>query len=183
MQMVSKFDLRCTNVNNISNNQQSSNVNSIEPSAEMIQDALIPSNAKDMELFLNLIEFTKLFLKKCKPKHFIRWNYIFSKLLIEKATQYSYISGFYKLLSVAMRISDKYEYFEDINERSVIMKESMVKQESQSMLDDTPVMDDEQQLEDEEVLMRKLFTVDYNTRVTCFQYLLKFVKENVIQRL
>ncbi|EFC47806.1 DNA dependent protein kinase catalytic subunit [Naegleria gruberi] len=104
MQMISKFDLRCTNVNNISNQAGSTPV---EVSAEMIQDALIPSNAKDMELFLNLIEFTKLFMKKCKPKHFIRWNYIFSKLLIEKSTQYSYISGFYKLLSVAMRISDR----------------------------------------------------------------------------
>ncbi|KAG2383043.1 hypothetical protein C9374_005010 [Naegleria lovaniensis] len=83
MQMISKFDLRCTHASTLSGDGSTSG-NSVttatgqvvDEGTAILQDALIPSNAKDMELFLNLVEFSKRFLKKCKPKHFLRWNYL-----------------------------------------------------------------------------------------------------------
>ncbi|KAG2383045.1 hypothetical protein C9374_005012 [Naegleria lovaniensis] len=89
------------------------------------------------------------------------------------------------MLSVAMKISDKYDYFENINDKSTIMKSSstIVKQESQSLLAENAAQMTDEEVEDDEILMKKLFIVDYNTKVICYQLLLKFVKDNVIQRL
>ncbi|KAL9649605.1 hypothetical protein ABK040_003282 [Willaertia magna] len=180
MQMISKFDLRCS-VTNLT----ASTTNMTEVISSTATDALIPTNTKDFELFLNLIEFLKRFLKDCKPKHFLRWNFVFSKLLIEKSKHYSYVSGFYKLLSVAMKISEKYDYFEGINEHTIVVTATNIKEEeiSQQSAGTMEIDDNTIEVNDEKVLMDKLFTVDFGTRVNCFNLLMRFVKENVIQRL
>jgi DNA-dependent protein kinase catalytic subunit len=62
--------------------------------------------------FLDLVEFCKLILPQLQPQtRFDKWLYVYSRELILKSNQYPLVSGFYKLLSIALKISDKTRYF------------------------------------------------------------------------
>eukprot|EP01122_Echinamoeba_exundans_P008707 TRINITY_DN2938_c0_g1_i1.p1 TRINITY_DN2938_c0_g1~~TRINITY_DN2938_c0_g1_i1.p1 ORF type:complete len:1088 (+),score=237.19 TRINITY_DN2938_c0_g1_i1:85-3348(+) len=77
-----------------------------------VEDRVKPSVPKDFELFLNLVEFCKLILPQLQPQsRFDKWLYVYSRELILKSNQYPLVSGFYKLLSIALKISDKTRYF------------------------------------------------------------------------
>jgi DNA-dependent protein kinase catalytic subunit len=75
-----------------------------------------PKNAKDYELFLNLVEFLKKFILKSEKKYFINWVLIFTKNMIEKSINFPYVSGFYKLLETSMKICDEFNYFDSIKD-------------------------------------------------------------------
>lgn len=48
-------------------------------------------------------------------KCFERWIYIFGKEILLKSNQYPLVSGFYKLLTICMKMSEKCHYFDSID--------------------------------------------------------------------
>ncbi|XP_033121520.1 DNA-dependent protein kinase catalytic subunit-like [Anneissia japonica] len=77
---------------------------------------LQPTNAKDFQIFINLVEFFRELLPQTKPEYFEPWVLKFSQEVIVMSTQNPLISGFYKLLSVSMTGAKKISYFEDCSE-------------------------------------------------------------------
>jgi DNA-dependent protein kinase catalytic subunit len=108
-----KFEthLSATTVGSGQSKQSGQAVEAESPKAEVAGDVLLPSVPKDFELFLNLVEFSKLILPTNHSKLFSRWIYILARELIIKANQYPLVSGFYKLLSIALKIAEKLKYF------------------------------------------------------------------------
>eukprot|EP01133_Synstelium_polycarpum_P005723 gene5723-6618_t len=74
-------------------------------------ETLLPSTPKDIELFLNLVEFAKLFIPDNRTGLIVPWIYIFGKEIIYTSKKYPLISGFYKLLQVLMKACRKENYF------------------------------------------------------------------------
>ncbi|XP_013928118.1 PREDICTED: DNA-dependent protein kinase catalytic subunit [Thamnophis sirtalis] len=79
---------------------------------------LQPSKPKDYSAFINLVEFCREILPDKHIKYFEPWIYSFGYELILQATHLSFISGFYKLLSIAMKIAKKTKYFADVSPES-----------------------------------------------------------------
>ncbi|XP_051006522.1 DNA-dependent protein kinase catalytic subunit [Acomys russatus] len=73
---------------------------------------------KDFSAFINLVEFCRDILPKKQVKFFEPWIYSFSYELILQSTRLPLISGFYKLLSIAVRNAKKIKYFEGISPKS-----------------------------------------------------------------
>ncbi|KAM6458275.1 DNA-dependent protein kinase catalytic subunit isoform 2-T2 [Liasis olivaceus] len=79
---------------------------------------LQPSKPKDYTAFINLVEFCREILSEKHIKYFEPWIYSFGYELIIQATRLPLISGFYKLLSIAMKIAKKTKYFAGVNPKS-----------------------------------------------------------------
>jgi DNA-dependent protein kinase catalytic subunit len=73
---------------------------------------MVPQNPKDFAFFLNLVEFCKSLFPRVEANCFNRWIYLFSKHIIAKSTQYPLISGFYKLLTIAMKKCEEGDFFQ-----------------------------------------------------------------------
>jgi hypothetical protein len=76
----------------------------ILPVADM--EALQPRVAKDFSLFLNLVEFMTYFLSLAPHDLFRPWAFVFFKQVIIGSNRYPNVSGFYKLLTVGVYVSD-----------------------------------------------------------------------------
>lgn len=74
----------------------------------------IPRSPKEMETFLNLVEFMKLLLPSTSVDKFKRWPLIFGREIISISTKLPLISGFYRLLTISMKICEKSSYFAGI---------------------------------------------------------------------
>lgn len=61
------------------------------------------------DLFINLTEPARL--RRCCVSFFPKWLYTFGRDVIALSDQYPLISGFYKLLAVAIRVGDALGYF------------------------------------------------------------------------
>jgi DNA-dependent protein kinase catalytic subunit len=144
IQMIDKLDLRCVLLNGDSDDSE------FVPS-DMISH-IKPTNPKDFELYLNLIEFCQLFLLKSKPEHLVRWLYVFCKQSCDKALKYPFASGFYKLLTIAMKICKDYQYFQGISEDKML-------------LDEVPSKDD--------------YSISMVSKYSCFNLISKFLKETI----
>ncbi len=70
-----------------------------------------PRVEKDFELFLNLVEFAVYFISMCPHRLFRPWAYVFCKQVVGLSNRYPHISGFYKLINVAMYVCDTSKYF------------------------------------------------------------------------
>uniref|UniRef100_A0A670Y1A7 DNA-dependent protein kinase catalytic subunit n=1 Tax=Pseudonaja textilis TaxID=8673 RepID=A0A670Y1A7_PSETE len=79
---------------------------------------LQPSKPKDYSAFINLVEFCREILPDKHIKYFEPWMYSFGYELIIQATHLPFISGFYKLLSIAMKIAKKTKYFAGVSPES-----------------------------------------------------------------
>ncbi|XP_039189656.1 DNA-dependent protein kinase catalytic subunit isoform X1 [Crotalus tigris] len=79
---------------------------------------LQPSKPKDYTAFINLVEFCREILPDKHIKYFEPWIYSFGYELIIQATHSPFISGFYKLLSIAMKIAKKTKYFVGVSPKS-----------------------------------------------------------------
>uniref|UniRef100_A0A8C6YCR5 DNA-dependent protein kinase catalytic subunit n=1 Tax=Naja naja TaxID=35670 RepID=A0A8C6YCR5_NAJNA len=79
---------------------------------------LQPSKPKDYSAFINLVEFCREILPDKHIKYFEPWIYSFGYELIIQATRLPFISGFYKLLSIAMKIAKKTKYFVGVSPES-----------------------------------------------------------------
>ena len=71
----------------------------------------MPRVPKDYELFLNLTEFAKHLLPSVRPHSFGRWMYVFCKHVIALSHKFPHVSGFYKLLSVAVGVAEQLSFF------------------------------------------------------------------------
>ncbi|XP_062919332.1 DNA-dependent protein kinase catalytic subunit isoform X2 [Mobula hypostoma] len=77
-----------------------------------------PTKPKDFTAFINLVEFCGELLLENHTEYFEHWMYRFGHELILRSTQFPLVSGFYKLLSVVMKIAKKIKYFQGINRKS-----------------------------------------------------------------
>lgn len=88
-------------------------------SSDMIVSTLQPEVPKDFELFLNLVEFSRDILHTVNTECFMPWVYIFGREVIQLSNEYPLISGFYKLLSVAMYLCEKHSFFDEATSATV----------------------------------------------------------------
>ncbi|XP_053322155.1 DNA-dependent protein kinase catalytic subunit [Spea bombifrons] len=79
---------------------------------------LYPSKPKDFTAFVNLVEFCSEILPYKHVEFFESWIYAFGYELVLQSTRLPLISGFYRLLSVAMKNAKKLKYFQGINPKS-----------------------------------------------------------------
>ncbi|XP_069777633.1 DNA-dependent protein kinase catalytic subunit isoform X2 [Narcine bancroftii] len=77
-----------------------------------------PTKPKDFIAFINLVEFCGVLLLEKHTEYFEHWMYRFGHELILRSTQFPLVSGFYKLLSVAMKIAKKIKYFKGVCTKS-----------------------------------------------------------------
>ncbi|KAJ3092198.1 hypothetical protein HK102_009852 [Quaeritorhiza haematococci] len=75
--------------------------------------SLQPANARDFGIFVNFVEFCKLFLNRVRVKDFNRWAYIFGESWIRLSSTYPMVSGFYKLFGIGLSICAKTKFFDD----------------------------------------------------------------------
>uniref|UniRef100_A0A8B9FQM5 DNA-dependent protein kinase catalytic subunit n=1 Tax=Amazona collaria TaxID=241587 RepID=A0A8B9FQM5_9PSIT len=80
---------------------------------------LQPTKPTDFVAFMNLVEFCREILPEKHVEYFHPWVYSFGYELITHSTRLPLISGFYKLLSVTMKIAKKIKYFESVSPRSL----------------------------------------------------------------
>uniref|UniRef100_A0A8C4UGR0 DNA-dependent protein kinase catalytic subunit n=1 Tax=Falco tinnunculus TaxID=100819 RepID=A0A8C4UGR0_FALTI len=80
---------------------------------------LQPRKLTDFIAFINLVEFCREILPEKRVEYFNPWVYSFGYELIIHSTRLPLISGFYKLLSVTMKIAKKIKYFEGVSPRSL----------------------------------------------------------------
>jgi len=133
------------------------NLDTDEASNNNNADALLPAVPKDFELFLNLVEFCKLILPTVHQEFFEAWIYIFGRELIVKSNQYPLVSGFYKLLSVTLKIAEKRNYFKGM------------RNESRVLVNDAMDVDSEEREE------------DHSQKQACFNLFWKFTREVLVR--
>ncbi|XP_053105021.1 DNA-dependent protein kinase catalytic subunit isoform X2 [Hemicordylus capensis] len=79
---------------------------------------LQPVKPKDFTAFINLVEFCREILPEKHVEYFEPWIYTYGYELIIQSTRLPFISGFYKLLSIAMNIAKKTKYFKGVGPKS-----------------------------------------------------------------
>ncbi|XP_062986775.1 DNA-dependent protein kinase catalytic subunit [Elgaria multicarinata webbii] len=79
---------------------------------------LQPTKPKDFTAFINLVEFCREILPDKHVEYFQPWIYSFGYELIIQSTRSPLISGFYKLLAIAMKIAKKTKYLEGVGPKS-----------------------------------------------------------------
>ncbi|CAK6438705.1 unnamed protein product [Pipistrellus nathusii] len=79
---------------------------------------LYPAKPKDFSAFINLVEFCREILPEKHVEFFEPWLYSFAYELICHCTRSPLISGFYKLLSIAVSNAKKIKYFEGVGPKS-----------------------------------------------------------------
>ncbi|XP_010766865.1 DNA-dependent protein kinase catalytic subunit [Notothenia coriiceps] len=79
---------------------------------------LLPNKIKDFTAFINLVDFCSELLLKKHVEYFDSWMYPLSHELILHSIRNPLVSGFYKLLSVTMRIGKRIKYYQGVGTRS-----------------------------------------------------------------
>ncbi|XP_070248944.1 DNA-dependent protein kinase catalytic subunit [Myotis yumanensis] len=79
---------------------------------------LYPAKPKDFSAFINLVEFCREILPEKHVEFFEPWLYSFAYELICQCIRLPLISGFYKLLSIAVSNAKKIKYFEGVGPKS-----------------------------------------------------------------
>ncbi|KAM4719019.1 DNA-dependent protein kinase catalytic subunit isoform 2-T2 [Anableps anableps] len=79
---------------------------------------LLPNKIKDFTAFINLVDFCSELLLNKHVEYFQCWMYPLSHELILHSIRNPLVSGFYKLLSVAMKISKRIKYYQGVGLRS-----------------------------------------------------------------
>uniref|UniRef100_A0A8C5VNI8 DNA-dependent protein kinase catalytic subunit n=1 Tax=Microcebus murinus TaxID=30608 RepID=A0A8C5VNI8_MICMU len=80
---------------------------------------LHPAKPKDFSAFINLVEFCREILPEKQVGFFEPWVYSFAYELVLQSVRLPLISGFYKLLSIAVRNAKKIKYFEGVSPKSL----------------------------------------------------------------
>ncbi|KAM4688942.1 DNA-dependent protein kinase catalytic subunit [Discoglossus pictus] len=80
---------------------------------------LQPTKPKDFTAFVNLVEFCNEILPHKHVEYFEPWVYVFGYEIILQSTRLPLVSGFYKLLSVAMKNAKHLKYFESASPKSL----------------------------------------------------------------
>uniref|UniRef100_A0A3B4ZYV0 DNA-dependent protein kinase catalytic subunit n=1 Tax=Stegastes partitus TaxID=144197 RepID=A0A3B4ZYV0_9TELE len=79
---------------------------------------LLPNKIKDFTAFINLVDFCSELLLTKHVEYFQSWMYPLSHELILHSIRNPLVSGFYKLLSVTMRIAKRIKYYQGVGLRS-----------------------------------------------------------------
>ncbi|GAA6219422.1 DNA-dependent protein kinase catalytic subunit [Lates japonicus] len=79
---------------------------------------LLPNKIKDFTAFINLVDFCSELLLTKHGEYFQSWMYPLSHELILHSIRNPLVSGFYKLLSVAMKIAKRIKYYQGVGLRS-----------------------------------------------------------------
>lgn len=79
---------------------------------------LLPNKIKDFTAFINLVDFCSELLLKRHVEYFQSWVYPLSHELILHSIRNPLVSGFYKLLSVTMRVAKKIRYYQGVGLKS-----------------------------------------------------------------
>ncbi|XP_075994169.1 DNA-dependent protein kinase catalytic subunit isoform X2 [Genypterus blacodes] len=85
---------------------------------------LVPNKIKDFTAFINLVDFCSELLLNKHVECLQPWMYPLSHELILHSIRNPLVSGFYKLLSVTMKIGKKIKYFQGVGLRSSKSPES-----------------------------------------------------------
>uniref|UniRef100_A0A8B9FQK3 DNA-dependent protein kinase catalytic subunit n=1 Tax=Amazona collaria TaxID=241587 RepID=A0A8B9FQK3_9PSIT len=118
LKIIEKLDLT---VQKLDVNEQDENETGsalIGPTSDPASN-LQPTKPTDFVAFMNLVEFCREILPEKHVEYFHPWVYSFGYELITHSTRLPLISGFYKLLSVTMKIAKKIKYFESVSPRSL----------------------------------------------------------------
>uniref|UniRef100_A0A8D3BVD0 DNA-dependent protein kinase catalytic subunit n=1 Tax=Scophthalmus maximus TaxID=52904 RepID=A0A8D3BVD0_SCOMX len=75
---------------------------------------LLPNKIKDFTAFINMVEFCSELLLTRHAEYFQSWMYPLSHELILHSIRNPLVSGFYKLLSVTMKIAKRIKYYQVI---------------------------------------------------------------------
>ncbi|XP_042366176.1 DNA-dependent protein kinase catalytic subunit [Plectropomus leopardus] len=78
---------------------------------------LLPNKIKDFTAFINLVDFCSELLLTKHVEYFQSWMYPLSHELILHSIRNPLVSGFYKLLSVTMRIAKRIKYYQGVGLR------------------------------------------------------------------
>uniref|UniRef100_A0A3B4GWP3 DNA-dependent protein kinase catalytic subunit n=1 Tax=Pundamilia nyererei TaxID=303518 RepID=A0A3B4GWP3_9CICH len=73
---------------------------------------LLPNKVKDFTAFINLVDFCSELLLNKHMEYFHSWMYPLSHELILHSIRNPLVSGFYKLLSVTMKIAKRIKYYQ-----------------------------------------------------------------------
>ncbi|KAG5837285.1 hypothetical protein ANANG_G00237680 [Anguilla anguilla] len=79
---------------------------------------ILPNKPKDFTAFINLVELSSELLLRKHLDYFEQWVYPLGHKLILQSTRFPLVSGFYKMLSITMKIAKKIKYFKQVNTKS-----------------------------------------------------------------
>lgn len=74
----------------------------------------------DYEIYLNVVDFYQKLFREIDADLFKKWLHMFINQMIMKSLKQPFNSGFYKLLSSALKISDELNYFSERNRKDDI---------------------------------------------------------------
>ncbi|CAM5116256.1 unnamed protein product [Natator depressus] len=117
LKIIEKLDLTVQKLNVSEQDENESGTALVVPTSDPASN-LQPTKPKDFIAFVNLVEFCREILPEKHVEFFEPWMYSFGYELITQSTRLPLISGFYKLLSVAVKIAKKIKYFEGISPKS-----------------------------------------------------------------
>lgn len=78
-----------------------------EPISADIGTGLVARNLGDMRAFINLADFVHGLLPGCGPAMFRGWAYLMTLDLVAASGQRPLLSGFYRMLTVTMRLTSE----------------------------------------------------------------------------
>ncbi|XP_036376580.1 DNA-dependent protein kinase catalytic subunit isoform X1 [Megalops cyprinoides] len=115
LKIIDKLDLSVQKLNPVEEREDTNS--SIIPSSDPT-DHVLPNRPKDFTAFINLVEFSSELLLQRRMDYFEQWVYPFSYELILQSTRFPLVSGFYKMLSVSMKIAKRIKYFQNVGNKS-----------------------------------------------------------------
>ncbi|XP_068603907.1 DNA-dependent protein kinase catalytic subunit [Brachionichthys hirsutus] len=115
LRIVEKLDLSVQNV--LTGEESPDDASHALPSSDPTAH-LLPNRLKDFTAFINLVDFCSQLLLNTHVEFFQCWVYPLSHELILHSIRNPLVSGFYKLLSVAMTISKRIHYYQGVGLRS-----------------------------------------------------------------
>ncbi|KAM8822809.1 DNA-dependent protein kinase catalytic subunit isoform 1-T1 [Spinachia spinachia] len=115
LKIVEKLDLSVQKVN--------TGEEALEDAAHVLPSSdptahLLPNKIKDFTAFINLVDFCSELLLTKHLEYFQFWMYCLSHELILHSIRNPLVSGFYKLLSVSMRIANRIKFYQGVCPRS-----------------------------------------------------------------
>uniref|UniRef100_A0A8C3EGH3 DNA-dependent protein kinase catalytic subunit n=1 Tax=Corvus moneduloides TaxID=1196302 RepID=A0A8C3EGH3_CORMO len=118
LKIIEKLDLTVQKLDVSEQGENAGDSALVGPSSDPASN-LQPTKPIDFIAFINLVEFCRVILPEKHVEYFHPWVYSFGYELIIYSTRLPLISGFYKLLSVTMKIAKRIKYFEGVSPRSL----------------------------------------------------------------
>ncbi|XP_023688567.2 DNA-dependent protein kinase catalytic subunit isoform X1 [Paramormyrops kingsleyae] len=118
LKIIKKLDLSVQKVNSETESMD------VQKQGENIEDTVIPSSdptahlqpnkPNDFMVLINLTDFCSELLLKRDAGYFQQWVYPMGQEIILQSSRFPLISGFYKLLSIGMKLAKRLKYFQQV---------------------------------------------------------------------